>query len=100
MVLIEVMVKPKADVFETFESTLRGIVEAARASVGCTHYHWYRDPEGEGTYFIYGAFETQTAFANYHQSDVVKHIGSELLPLLSAKPAFRHYEATVFESNH
>jgi hypothetical protein len=47
--------------------------------------------------FVYGEFESEDAFAEYRRGPVVKKIGSQLLPLLEARPAFKHFRAIVME---
>jgi quinol monooxygenase YgiN len=82
-----------------FERTLREVVDDARETTGCIRYEWYRVPESPQEYVIYGEFDAKAHFEKYLNSAVVKRIGDELMPLLAAPPAFKHYNATIFESS-
>jgi quinol monooxygenase YgiN len=97
MILVHVSVKIKADVASDFEPALRQVVTDARTTVGCVTYEWYRVPDSSQEYVIYGEFDTKANFEKYLNSAVVKRIGAELIPLLDAPPAFKHYNATILE---
>ena len=99
MILIYVRVQTAQELRDTFERTLRDVVGAARQSAGCLKYQWYREPDSHSGYVIYGEFSSRQHFEDYLRSDVVRRIGEELMPLLSAEPEFKHYEATLFEGN-
>jgi quinol monooxygenase YgiN len=96
LIIIYVAVRPTPTTVTTFEQTLRQVVDEARNTAGCLRYEWYRDPDAPLRYTIYGEFDTGENFANYLASAVVQRIGAELLPLLDAPPAFKHFEATMF----
>ncbi len=95
MILIHVSVKTKGNVVNEFERTLREVVDDARKTAGCIKYEWYRVPDSPQGYVIYGEFDVKENFEKYLNSAVVKRIGAELIPLLDARPEFKHYEATV-----
>ena len=97
MVLIHVAVKIKEDVANEFEQTLRQVVADAHKTTGCVKYEWYRVPDSPKGYVVYGEFDTKENFEEYLDSNVVKRIGDELIPLLDASPKFKHYEATILE---
>lgn len=99
MVLIYVSVQTDENGVDEFERTLREVVDDARKTTGCVRYEWYRAPEESQRYMIYGEFATKENFEKYLNSAVVKRIGAELMPLLVAPPAFKHYEATLFEGS-
>src|SRR6185436_451772 len=99
MVLIHVSVKVKGNIVSAFEQNLRGVVDDARKTMGCIKYEWYRVPDSTQEYVIYGEFDAKDNFEKYLNSTVIKRIGDELIPLLDAPPAFRHYEATVLEGS-
>jgi quinol monooxygenase YgiN len=82
---------------DQFEQTLRDVVAEARGSAGCLRYDWFRSPEIEREVFIYAEFESADAFAEYRSGPVVKKIGAHLLPLLEARPSFKHLQASVLE---
>ena len=97
MVVIQVLVKAKAAEAQRFEQVLREVVAEARGVAGCSRYDWYRSPDGEREVFVYGEFESEEAFAGYRKGPVVKKIGEQLIPLLEARPSFKHFRATVLE---
>jgi len=98
MVLIHVSVTTKDEAVNKFEPTLRSVVADARQTAGCEKYEWYRVPDSGQGYVIYGEFDSKENFERYQKSSVVKRIGEELIPLLIARPVFKHYDATVLES--
>lgn len=98
MILIHVFVKTKGNVIGEFERALREVVGDARETAGCIKYEWYRVPDSQQEYVIYGEFDAKENFEKYLNSAVVKRIEDELMPLLDAPPAFKHYNATVLES--
>jgi quinol monooxygenase YgiN len=97
MVLIHVSVTAKEDAVSMFEHTLCGVVDDARRTSGCEKYEWYRVPDSRQRYVIYGEFDSKEHFETYLNSAVVQRIGEELMPLLAAKPEFKHYEASILE---
>ncbi|MCB0166719.1 MAG: antibiotic biosynthesis monooxygenase [Anaerolineae bacterium] len=99
MILIHVTVKTKEETTGEFERTLRQVVTNAHKTAGCVKYEWYPIPDMPQGYVIYGEFDSKENFKKYLNSDVVKRIGDELIPLLDGPPKFKHYEATVFEGN-
>jgi len=99
MILIHVSVKTKGNVVNEFVRTLREVVDDARKTAGCIKYEWYRVPDSPQRYVIYGEFDAKENFAKYLNSAVVKRIGAELIPLLDAPPAFKHYEAAILKSS-
>jgi quinol monooxygenase YgiN len=99
VVVIQVSVKAKTESVERFEQILREVVAQAREVDGCRRYEWYRSPDEERAAFVYGEFESEDAFANYRKGPVVKRIGEQLIPLLEARPSFKHFRATVLEQS-
>lgn len=99
MVLICVSVRAKEGVVSAFERTLGDVVDDARQTRGCTKYEWYRAPDAGQRYVIYGEFDSREHFEAYLNSAVVQRIGEELIPLLAAKPEFKHYEASLLEES-
>jgi quinol monooxygenase YgiN len=99
MIVIHVRVKVKRTADKDFEQVLREVVAEARRTTGCQQYEWYRHPDNAQDYAILGEYDGKENFVNYLNSAVVKRIESELIPLLDAPPEFKHYEATIFESN-
>jgi quinol monooxygenase YgiN len=99
MVVIHVFVQAKEGITSEFEQVLRGVVDDARKTAGCVKYEWYRVPGRPQQYVAYGEFDTKENFEQYLNTDVVKRIGNELIPLLAAPPAFKHYEATILKSS-
>ena len=99
MVLIHVSVTAKKDAASVFERTLRGVVDDARQTAGCVTYEWYRAADTRHGYVIYGEFAAKEHFEAYLNSAVVHRIGAELMPLLAAKPEFKHYEASILEGS-
>ena len=98
MVIIFVYAQPKEGMADAFEATLEPIVKAARQQPGCLTYEWfYTLDSAPKRYVIFGEFNTRAVFDAYLQSEVVKRIGQELIPLLDNKPTFKHYEASVFK---
>jgi quinol monooxygenase YgiN len=99
MILIHVSVMVKEEAVSAFERALRGVVDDARQTAGCVKYEWYRAADTRQRYVIYGEFETKEHFEAYLNSAVVERIGVELIPLLTTKPEFKHYEASVLEAS-
>jgi quinol monooxygenase YgiN len=98
MVVIFVWATPKEAKAPAFELALEEIARAARQLPGCLSYQWYYAATPQPSqYIIYGEFDAQASFDAYLRSDVVKHIGQQLLPLLEGKPTYKHYLATVFK---
>ena len=95
--MIQVSVKAKAEEAERFEDVLREVVAQARGVAGCSRYDWYRSPDAQREVFVYGEFESEEAFAAYRKGPVVKRIGEQLIPLLEARPSFKHFRATLLE---
>src|SRR5262245_20766883 len=99
MIVIHVSVTAKAEVIKSFQISLQEVVTEARSVAGCTKYEWYHVPNSTQSFVIFGEFDTKENFEKYLNSTVVKRIGEELIPLLTAPPIFKHYEATVLEGN-
>jgi len=99
MVLIHVSVKTKEDMANVFEHKLSEIVTDARKTKGCVKYEWYRVPDSATRYIIFGEFDSEANFGDYLNSDIVKRIGKELIPLLEGKPEFKHYQANILKSS-
>ena len=99
MVVIQVSARAKAESADRFEQILRQVVSEARGVAGCGRYEWYRSPDSEREVFIYGDFDSEDAFTQYRKGPVVKKIGEQLIPLLEARPAFKHFRATVLEQS-
>lgn len=97
MVVIQVSATAKVESGTRFEQVLRRVVEEARTCAGCVRYEWFRFPDLDRQVFAHGEFESEDAFTQYRQGPVVKRIGEHLLPLLEARPAFKHFRATVME---
>lgn len=97
MIVVQVSVRAKPDNVERLEQLLREIVNEARRLPGCIRYDWYRAPDSERERFAYAEFDSDDAFAQYRQGPVVKKIGEQLVPLLEARPSFKHLSATVLE---
>jgi quinol monooxygenase YgiN len=81
------------------ERTLREIQGEVCKMAGCVKNEWYRVPDAPQRYVMYGEFDTKETFEKYLNSAIVKRIGAELMPLLEAPPEFKHYEATILETN-
>lgn len=97
MIVIQVSVRAKPDYMERLEQTLRLVVAEARQAAGCIRYDWYRSPDDEREVFVYAEFDSDEAFAQYRKGPVVKKIGEQLIPLLEARPSFKHFSANVLE---
>ncbi|GIK37905.1 MAG: hypothetical protein BroJett011_17380 [Chloroflexota bacterium] len=99
MIVIYVAVKTKEHRASEFEQLLREIQGEVRQMVGCVKNEWYRVPDSPQRYVVYGEFDTKENFEKYLISTTVSRIGAELMPLLEVPPEFRHYEATMLETN-
>jgi quinol monooxygenase YgiN len=99
MIVAQVSVKIKEDVAPEFEQVAREVVGAVRQMPGCVKNEWYPVPDAPRRYDFYGEFDSKENFESYLQSAAVKRIGDELMPLLDGPPAFKHFEAVVFESS-
>ena len=97
MILIYVHTVTSAERAPALEAMLRRVVAAARRVKGCQTYAWYKDPEADYQYTVYGEFDTEENFRLYKQSQVVEMIVQELIPLTTAKPRYKHFRAEVFE---
>jgi len=97
MIVVQVSVRSKAEHAARLEQVLREVVAGALQSPGCLSYGWYRSPDVDREIFIYAEFDTEEAFARYRKGPVVKKIGEHVLPLLEARPSFKHLAATVLE---
>jgi quinol monooxygenase YgiN len=97
MIVIHVSVQAKEGVTNEFEQILRSVVDDAHKITGCAKYEWYRVPNQPKQYVVYGEFDTKENFENYLKSTVVQRIGAELIPLLTAPPTFKHFDATILE---
>ncbi len=99
MILIHVSVQTKESVTDEFEQRLRQVVNDASQAAGCIVYEWYYVPETSGRYVIYAEFDSKKNFEAYLNSAIVKRIGDELIPLLISPPQFKHFAATVIDSD-
>ncbi|MCL4298603.1 MAG: antibiotic biosynthesis monooxygenase [Anaerolineae bacterium] len=99
MIVAYVSVKTNENAAGEFERILREIQGEVRQMVGCVKNEWYRVPDSPQWYVIYGEFDTKENFEKYLNSAIVKRIGAELMPLLEVPPEFKHYEATILETN-
>jgi quinol monooxygenase YgiN len=72
------------------------VIGEARQLKGCMRYEWYRSPDVERDVFVYAEFDSDEAFADYHDGPVVK-IPERLMPLLEAPPSYKHFCATVLQ---
>ena len=99
MVVVQVSVRAKPENAERLDPIVRNVVGEARQSAGCVRYDWYRSPDDERDVFVYAEFDSDEAFAQYRKGPVVKKIGEQLLPLLEARPSFKHFRATVLEQS-
>lgn len=97
VIVVQVSVRAKPGNVERLESALRQVVGAARQASGCLRYDWYRSPDVGGEVFVYAEFDSDEAFAQYRAGPVVRKIGEQVLPLLEARPSFKHFSATVLE---
>lgn len=97
MIVVQVSIRAKPETLAPLEQQLREVVAEARRSAGCLRYDWYRSPDLEREMFVYAEFDSDEAFAQYRQGPVVKKIGERLIPLLEARPSFKHFSATVLE---
>src|SRR5262245_11771790 len=97
MVVIQVSATAKVESGARFEEVLRQVVGDGRASAGCVRYEWFPVPDAERQVFVYGEFASEESFAEYRRGPVVKKIGEQLLPLLEARPSFKHFRATIME---
>jgi quinol monooxygenase YgiN len=97
VIVVQVSVRARPENLARLEQLLGEVVAEARRLPGCLRYEWYRSPDAERERFIYAEFESDEAFAQYRKGPVVKKIGEQLLPLLEARPSFKHFSATVLE---
>jgi quinol monooxygenase YgiN len=81
---------------ERLEQTLRLVVAEARQAAGCIRYDWYQSPDDEREVFVYAEFDSDEAFPSTER-DPSRKIGEQLIPLLEARPSFKHFSATVLE---
>ncbi len=99
MIVVQVSVQAKPDNVERLQQLLHQVVTEARQLDGCARYDWYRSPDDEPGFFIYAEFDSDDAFAQYRKGPVVKKIAEQLIPLLAARPSFKHFSATVLEQS-
>jgi len=99
MIVIYVAVTTKSDTAAEFERVISEIQRDVRTMAGCVKQEWYRDAEIPQRYLVYGEFDSQENFDSYLSSNVVKRIGTDVMPLLEGPPEFRHYSATLLEGN-
>jgi quinol monooxygenase YgiN len=99
VIVVQVSVRAMPDKVERLEQLLREVIAEARALPGCVRYDWYQSPDAERERFIYAEFDSDEAFAQYRKGAVVRKIGEQLLPLLEARPSFKHFSATVLEQS-
>lgn len=99
MIVVYVSVQTKDDLGEEFVRRISDIQADIRKMQGCLKNEWYPHPESPQRFVIYGEFDSLENFENYLQSQAVKRIGDELMPLLAVPPDFRHYQATLLEGS-
>jgi quinol monooxygenase YgiN len=99
VILVQVSVRAKPDHVERLEQTLRHVIAEARPAPGCLRYDWYRSLDAKRERFVYAEFDSEEAFAQYRRGLIVKKIGEQLIPLLEARPSFKHFSATVLEQS-
>jgi chromate reductase len=99
VIVVQVSVRAKPDNVERLEQILQHVVGEARQAPGCLRYDWYRSPDAERELFVYAEFDSEEAFAQYRKGSIVKKIGEQLIPLLEARPSFKHFSATVLEQS-
>lgn len=99
MIIIHVSVMTKENMQQNLERTIREIQIEATSFEGCMSYEWHHYPDIPQSYFIHGEFDSQVHFEAYLNSNLVKRIANELIPLLSAPPQFRHFQATILDES-
>jgi quinol monooxygenase YgiN len=97
VIVVLVSVRAKPENVTRLEELLGEVVAEARQLPGCLRYEWYRSPDVERERVVCVEFESDEAFAEYRKGPVVKKIGEQLMPLLEARPSFKHFSATVLE---
>lgn len=97
MIVTYVAVQTRENAGSEFEHVIREIQADVRQLPGCVRNEWFRDPETPHRYVMYGEFETRAHFQDYLNSPLVQRIQHELIPLLTAPPEFKHYEAVELE---
>lgn len=99
MIVAYVVVETQDHAASEFERILSEIQAEVRQMTGCITNEWYRHPDSPNKYISYGEFDTHEHFESYLNSELVKRIGAEIIPLLANPPRFKHYEATILEEN-
>lgn len=99
MIVVYVGAKTKKNATSEFERIIDEIQREVHQMEGCVKNEWYRDHKSPQRYVMYGEFDTHENFERYLNSASVKRIGDELMPLLDAPPEFKHYDATILDSN-
>ncbi|WKN43190.1 putative quinol monooxygenase [Tunicatimonas pelagia] len=97
MIIIHVTTTVNPSNTDAFEKTIQKVCDDALKLKGCIAYTWFRDHHVKNGYMVYGEFESMTDFKVYKESEVVKKIVTEVIPLTSSKPKYRHFDGEVFE---
>ena len=80
-----------------FEERLTSVSKAALKLEGCSSYEWYKNPQEEAEYLVYGEFQSMKHFTGYKKSPVVEMIVNQVIPLTVSKPSFKHIKGEIFE---
>ena len=97
MIIIIVRASVKKENSHIFEKRLESVSGAALRLEGCNMYEWYKNPQEETSYVVYGEFQSMNHFREYKKSSVVETIVSQIIPLTTAKPSFKHFQGEAFE---
>lgn len=97
MVIIIVKALVRQENISLFEERLVSVSNAALQLEGCNMYEWYKDPQEEGSYTIFGEFQSLNHFRAYKKSPVVEMIVNQVIPLTIVKPKFKHFQGEIFE---
>lgn len=99
MIVVHVSVQTKDGMNTEFAKRISEIQADILKLQGCVRNEWYSHPASPLRFVMYGEFDSLESFEAYLQSQAVKRIGAELMPLLAVPPDFRHYEAKLLEEN-
>ena len=97
MVIIIVKALIKKENFSLFEERVTSVCNDALRLEGCSSYEWYKNPQEEAEYVVYGEFQSIGHFKEYKKSPVVEMIINQVVPLTVSKPYFKHFEGEIFE---
>lgn len=97
MVIIIVKALVKKENISLFEERLSSVSNTALRLEGCSSYEWYKNPQEEAEYVVYGEFQSIQLFREYKKSPVVEMIVNQVIPLTVAKPNFKHFQGEIFE---